>query len=88
MAKKYVKKCPDCSSLDVIPIMYGMPNDKMQQDYSEGKIKLGGCSIIIGENQANRYCNACEFKWNKDDKFCGRCGDPVMFCGCYEDMYK
>ena len=87
MARKYVKKCPDCSSLDVVPIMYGMPGDKMQKDYMEGKIKLGGCRVEPDEKQADRYCKSCEFKWNKNDKFCGKCGDPVIFCGCYEDMY-
>jgi len=85
MARKYTKKCPDCGSIDIAPIIYGMPGHKMQKDYTEGKIKLGGCSIILGEKQADRYCKACEFKWNKDDRFCKRCGDVELFCKCYED---
>ena len=88
MPRTYVKKCPDCSSTDIIPIMYGMPGEKMRNDYMEGKIKLGGCCIEVDGNQANRHCKSCEFEWNKDDKFCGSCGDVVMYCKCYEDMYK
>ena len=85
MAKKYVKKCPDCSSTDIIPIMYGMPGGgEMRKDYMDGKIKLGGCCVEVGENQANRHCRVCEFEWNKDDKFCNTCGDVVIFCKCYE----
>ena len=45
MGRKFNKKCPECSSKDVIPIMYGMPGPEMQKKYYEGKIKLGGCSI-------------------------------------------
>ena len=88
MARRYLKKCPDCSSTDIIPIMYGMPGNKMQKDHMEGKVKLGGCGIRMDEKQADRHCNACKFEWNKEDKFCGSCGDVVIFCKCYEDMYK
>ena len=54
-----MKKCPKCSSAEpVVPIRYGMPGPKMQQDYYEGKIKLGGC--CIEENDSKWYCNKCE----------------------------
>jgi len=69
MARKKIQKCPKCSSVDVIPIIYGMPGGKMQKDYMEGKIKLGGCSVEIGGKQSNRYCRECQFEWNKDGKF-------------------
>ena len=85
MAKKYVKKCPNCSSLHVVPIMYRMPGSKMQKSYMEGKIRLGGCAVTGEKKQADRYCKECEFKWNKDDKFCDTCGDVVMLCKCYEE---
>ena len=56
---KSSKKCPNCSSAEfVVPIRYGMPGPKMQQDYYEGKIKLGGC--CIEENDPKWYCNKCE----------------------------
>ena len=54
------KECPKCSSKEnVVPIRYGMPGPKMQQDYYEGKIKLGGC--CIEENDPKWYCNKCEY---------------------------
>ena len=83
---KYIKKCPDCSSTDVIPIAYGMPGEKMRDDAFEGKVHLGGCEIT--ENQPDRHCNSCEYDWNKETKYCAECGDVVMYCKCYEDMYK
>ena len=90
MSKQYVKQCPECSSKDVIPIMYGMPDPEMQKKYDEGKIKLGGCSIDL-DNMPDRYCNECEHKWFKDTKYCTRCKDVVMYCDCYkgyiEDLY-
>ena len=74
---------PKNAQTAVIPIMYGMPGAKMKDEYMEEKRK---CCIEVGANQANRHCRACEFEWNKDDKFCGSCGDVVMYCKCYEDM--
>ena len=62
MARRYLKKCPDCSSADIIPIMYGMPGDKMQKDYMDGKIRLGGCGVEVGGSQANKHCRDCEFE--------------------------
>ena len=35
MSRKYIKKCPDCGSTDVIPIAYGMPGEKLQKDADE-----------------------------------------------------
>ena len=60
--------CPKCSSKDsVVRIMYGMPGPEMQQDYYDGKIKLGGCGV--SENDPDYHCNDCEFEWNKKTKF-------------------
>ena len=59
MAKAIIKTCPKCSSKEnIVPIRYGMPGPEMQQDFYEGKIKLGGCSIV--ENAPEWYCNKCE----------------------------
>ena len=35
-----------------------MPGLEMQQDFYDGKIKLGGCGIV--ENPPKWYCNKCE----------------------------
>ena len=69
MSKKYIKKCPDCDSTDVVPIAYGMPNEKLQQEAFDGKVHLGGCAITVDENLVDRHCNNCEFEWNKNNKF-------------------
>ena len=59
MKQVAVKECPKCySEENVIPIRYGMPGPEMQQDFYEGKIKLGGCGIV--ENAPKFYCNKCE----------------------------
>jgi hypothetical protein len=56
--------CPKCSSKSsVVPIRYGMPGSKMQNEYHEGKIKLGGCSI--NENNPNYYCKECRYEWQR-----------------------
>ena len=39
-------KCPSCNiSGHVVPIIYGMPNEKAIQEYHDGNAVLGGCSI-------------------------------------------
>ena len=56
--------CPECSSKgSVIPIRYGMPGPEMQQDYYEGKIKLGGCSMV--ENNPDYHCKDCKYEWQR-----------------------
>ena len=67
MLRKYTKKCPDCGSIDVLPILYGFPGEKMREDAFEGKILLGGC--VITENHPDRHCNSCEYDWNKKTKY-------------------
>jgi len=57
--KRFTKKCPVCGSNDqVVPVMYGMPGPKMQDDAAAGKIHLGGC--IISDNDPKWYCQRDE----------------------------
>ena len=56
-------KCPKCSKDFVVPIRYGMPGPEMQQDYYEGKIKLGGCSMV--ENNPDYHCKDCKYEWQR-----------------------
>ena len=56
--------CPKCSSKDsVVRIMYGMPGPEMQQDYYDGKIKLGGCEMA--ESNPDYHCNNCRYQWQR-----------------------
>ena len=58
------KICPKCLSKDsVIPIRYGMPGIEMQNEYHEGKIKLGGCMVY--EESPNYHCKDCKYEWPK-----------------------
>ena len=90
MSKKFNKQCPACKSKNIIPIKYGMPGTKMQDDAAIGKIKLGGCGIK-DYDMNDRYCNDCEHEWFKDTEYCTTCLDVVMYCDCYksyiEDKY-
>ena len=35
--------CPECGSLDVVPILYGEPGPELIEEERQGKIALGGC---------------------------------------------
>ena len=67
MSKKYTALCPNCRSNNVIPIAYGLPGFKMQEEAIVGKIHLGGC--ILEEEAPDFHCNECEHEWEKlEDK--------------------
>ena len=33
-------------------------------------------------------CKDCQTLWDKNTEYCKECRDVVMYCKCYEDMYK
>ena len=82
MAKTFKNQCPACKSKNVIPIKYGMPGTKMQDDAAIGKIKLGGCGIK-DYDMKDRHCNDCEHKWFKNTDYCTTCLDVLMYCDCH-----
>lgn len=51
------KKCPFCSSKDIIKILYGMPTYETFEAAERGKIFLGGC--CISANKPKWHCKAC-----------------------------
>ena len=61
MAINY-KKCPACASLNVINILYGMPNEEAFLAAEKGEIKLGGC--VISGFDPEYYCKDCEHEWD------------------------
>ena len=65
MPTKYIKECPNCSSKDVVPIVYGLPGQDLIQDEIFGKIKLGGCAIKV--DATDRHCNDCEHQFRQAD---------------------
>ena len=51
--------CPICNlNKDVIPIIYGLPDNELFKEGENGKVKLGGC--IITDNDPQWYCKKCE----------------------------
>ena len=55
--KKSPQPCPKCGSLDVVPILYGLPGPKGMEEGDRGKIFLGGC--CVGESDPRKHCKAC-----------------------------
>ena len=39
-------KCPQCSSDEVLPILYGMPSDVAVERSRRGEVALGGCMVF------------------------------------------
>lgn len=60
------KKCIDCGSRNVRKIVYGYPSREMMVEESLGKIKLGGCCLVIGVSP-EYYCNDCNREWSRTD---------------------
>ena len=51
--------CPVCNKKDeVIPVIYGMPGEKLMRKAEKGKVKLGGCVISGGDRKW--YCKRDE----------------------------
>ena len=40
-----VKKCPKGHTNNLIPIVYGMPGEKLRRAEEKGRVKLGGCEV-------------------------------------------
>ena len=62
------KSCPKCKSKDIIPILYGYPDNEMFAASDRDECILGGCCIALDENaqeNLNKYhCKDCGYEWN------------------------
>lgn len=58
------KRCPKCGSQNSVRIVYGLPSYELFQEAEAGKVKLGGCEIILGNPEF--YCTDCEHEWNRE----------------------
>lgn len=56
MTKK-IPNCPSCGN-KMIEIIYGMYGPELYKEALKGKVFLGGCCIIEGENP-DYHCNTC-----------------------------
>ena len=52
------RKCPACGG-KVVPIVYGMPGERLMQDADDGKVILGGCCIL--DFSPDRGCLDCSW---------------------------
>ncbi len=56
--KKSPEACPKCGSLDVVPILYGLPGGpEVMEEAEQGKIALGGC--LVTDSDPQKECKAC-----------------------------
>lgn len=56
--KTPLPKCPICGSDNVLPIMYGLPDNEMSELVHSGKIILGGCVFDFYSN--THGCTDCQ----------------------------
>ncbi len=62
-----MKSCPQCKSNMIIDIIYGYPDDELQDDADQAKVKLGG---YLFEPDSQKYkCKSCEHEFGGLDKF-------------------
>ncbi len=57
------KTCPRCGSDEVIPIVYGLPGERLIELVMAGKAKLGGCCVAKG--MPVMRCKRCGYEWGE-----------------------
>jgi hypothetical protein len=56
-ARKPTRTCPVCASADVVPIVWGLPNEEDFEKAEAGEFALGGC--CVGPDDPQWHCKAC-----------------------------
>ena len=58
MDEKQKPECPECKkNTTVIQIIYGQPNEELQQQAENGEVILAGCCMA----PENWHCKDCNF---------------------------
>ncbi|MDO5516778.1 MAG: hypothetical protein Q4F66_04435 [Clostridium sp.] len=61
------RHCPKCNSEDIIPIIYGYPDNEMFEESDNDKCILGGCCIspheVDDKSLDKHHCKNCGFEW-------------------------
>ena len=59
------RKCPECDSVKIAGILYGMPvfDEQFDQDLKAGKVVLGGC--LLSDESPEWHCSECDFEWSE-----------------------
>ena len=58
-------KCPYCGG-KLLPIVYGMPGEELQQKAENGEVILGGCCLTGADPQ--KQCSECGFQFLEVDE--------------------
>jgi len=58
-------ECPKCNKEDIIPIIYGYPNDNLMSASRDGNVSLGGCRF--SSDAPNYACKDCGHSWLEED---------------------
>ena len=62
---KLCDKCPYCGG-KLLPIVYGMPGEELQQKAENGEVILGGCCLTGTDPQ--KQCSECGFQFLEVDE--------------------
>ena len=60
-------RCPRCGSAKVVPVLYGLPGPKAEEEAERGAIELAGC--VLPKRPDDWCCRACEHRWPDDERF-------------------
>jgi hypothetical protein len=55
-------ECPECGSIDVVPIVYGQPTKYMLEMEAAGLAVIGG--HFSTDKDLDWHCNECEHEWS------------------------
>jgi hypothetical protein len=56
-------QCPNCSSYEVVRIVYGYPGDELIEHAQKGEVVLGGC--FIEPDNPTHKCIKCNLGFKK-----------------------
>jgi hypothetical protein len=64
---KKTRVCPQCSSENIVPIVYGLPRPELIERAARGEVVLGGCFVF--ERAPNPSCLSCHHQWEENEIF-------------------
>lgn len=62
---KHDKKCPNCKSNNVIPIIYGRPDRELSKAVQSKRAIMGGC--VWGPDSSLWACQKCNYRFNSSE---------------------
>jgi hypothetical protein len=59
------RRCPRCSSDEVLRVVYGLPSEEMIEESIAGRVLLGGCAVW--PEAPDWQCVVCGHEWRADE---------------------